>query len=190
MADNEAPTDEQIAWARRQCERLGVQDGDWIVMQGATREKRDAMADTIEHVLDEQGAVCELLCVPEAVTIQCLSPEEMAQRYRWQPKGADTDALMDADPTEAGRSVQLMFQRPVLYLSRLRPQDGDVVLVQTPDGDQERRERVGDGVEAALQRSGRSCLLVCAPEDSDLTELREEAMMDAGWTRIERKITA
>jgi len=184
----DGPTDEQKAWAREMMGRLSVDHGDWLLLQGAKADKREAMGDAVEAVLQDALARCQMIGVPAGIQVKLVPAETMAQAHHWMQKELDPDALMRRPVPTLTEEVKV--RRPVLRLCRLRVREGDVVVVTIcPDAAPELGDacdRVVRGIREAMDRQGLSGLVVRLPRAAGLDDLDEDEMMAAGWTRIER----
>ena len=181
-------TEEQRAWAREAMSRLGVEHGDWLVLQGAQESKREALGDAVEAVLAEVDARCQILAMPAGIEVDLVPAEAMAQKHRWMQKELDANAMMKKPVPSLMEGLKV--SRPILRIKRLRVREGDAVVVRAArdaaaDLSGLRSEVVTDILEA-MERQGLGGLVVDLPPGMGLDDLEEDKMMDAGWTRIER----
>jgi hypothetical protein len=181
-------TEEQRAWTREAMSRLGVEHGDWLVLQGAQESKREALGDAVEAVLAEVDARCQILAMPAGIEVDLVPAEAMAQKHRWMQKELDANALMKKPVPSLMEGLKV--SRPILRIKRLRVREGDAVVVRSAKdaaaGLDEARGTVAGEVRDAMDRQGLSGLVVNLPPGMGLDDLEEDKMMDAGWTRIER----
>ena len=181
-------TEEQRAWTREAMSRLGVEHGDWLVLQGAQESKREALGDAVEAVLAEVDARCQILAVPAGIEVDLVPAEAMAQKHRWMQKELDANAMMRKPVPSL--TEDLKVQNPLLRIKRLRFREEDAMVVRAAEDAAADlsglRSEVVTEVLEAMERQGLSGLVMDLPPGMGLDEVGEEEMMDAGWTRIER----
>lgn len=183
--DRITPTDTQKKWTRSQMEDLDACDGDWIVITGASRARRYALADTVEDVATHDGMRIEVFCVPPKGRVRMVSHRTMAAEYHWHDTRADLDAT--APGTTTGRMPgKTLTYNDHLSLSRMSISEHDILMVQCDDDDL--RTELADAFASALDRRGQKTLLIEAPKDFSLHELSQseatiQAMEKFGWAQ-------